>query len=117
MVALGRGYLPMVGTEEQAVVAAIDRVSKTTALFLAGLDRFQEPSQVLQFLVETPDAANRRTWPRGTLAMVYAAALAVSTNDSRRTQLADVALGAVKGNTLWTPIAERVAAAASMPID
>jgi hypothetical protein len=112
MAALGGGYVPMVGTEEQAVVAAIDRVRETTALFLAGLERFQEPRQVLQFLLETPDDENRRMWPRGTLAMVYAAALAVTTDDSRRTQLADTALDAVKGNTLWTPIAERVAAAA-----
>jgi hypothetical protein len=81
-------------------------------LFLAGLERFQQPRQVLQFLLETPDDENRRMWPRGTLTMVYAAALAVATNDSRRTQLADAALDAVKGNTLWTPIAERVAAAA-----
>jgi hypothetical protein len=112
MVALGGGYAPMVGTDEQQVVAAIDRVRKTTALFLAGLERFQQPRQVLQFLLETPDDENRRMWPRGTLTMVYAAALAVATNDSRRTQLADAALDAVKGNTLWTPIAERVAAAA-----
>ena len=117
MDALGGGHLPMVGTEEQAVVAAIDRARKTTGLFLAGLERFQEPRQVLQFLVETPDAANRRVWPRGTLAMVFAAALAVATNDSRKAEMADVALGAVKGNTIWTPIADRVAIAASRSID